>query len=126
MEERRQELTQANWAILFLVLLIFGILLSLKATAEERDDLLCDLCCGRERGTDVFPLRWAASALVTGGTGFFAWLACRAMGEAQESEDEKSIRSARTNLLAALMVFGAAVLRLGDLKTRAVCSSATE
>ena len=126
MEERRQELAQASWVILFLVLLIFGILLSLKATVEERDDLLCDLCCGQEREADVFPLRWAASALVTGGTGFFAWLACRAMGEAQESEDEKSIRSARTNLLAALMVFGAALLRLGDLKERADRNAAAE
>lgn len=126
MEERQQELTQTNWVILFLVLLIFGILLSLRATVEERDDLLSALCCGRERETDVFPLRWAASALVTGGTGFFAWLACRAMGDALETGDKETVGSARTNLLAALMVFGAAVLRLGDLKTRSMCSPAAE
>ena len=118
MEETRQELKRSDWVILFLVLLIFGILLSLRATVEERDDLLYDLCCDRERETDVFFLRWAAGALVIGGTGFFAWLACRAMGEALESADEETVISARTNLLAALLVFGAAVLRLGDLKMR--------
>lgn len=119
MEETKQELAQVNWSILFLVLLIFGILLSFAATVEERDGLLDALCHGEEGAVNVFPLRWASSALVTGGTGFFAWLACRNLSAALASGDRDEIGSARTNLLAALMVFGAAVLRLGDLKERA-------
>lgn len=126
MEETQQELAQVNWSILFLVLLIFGILLSFAATVEERDGLLNVLCGGEENTVNVLPLRWASSALVTGGTGFFAWLACRAMGNALASGDRDAIGSARTNLLAALMVFGAAVLRLGDLKERAGRGGAAE
>lgn len=119
MEETQQELAQANWSILFLVLLIFGILLSFKATVEERDGLVDTLCGGEKCAVNVFPLRWAASALVTGGTGFFAWLACRGLSSALASGERVEIGSARTSLLAALMVFGAALLRLGDLKERA-------
>ena len=126
MEERQQELVQINWSILFLVLLIFGILLSFAATVKERDALAETLRDGEECSVNVLPLRWASSALVTGGTGFFAWLACRAVTDALETGDEDTIASARTNLLAALMVFGAAVLRLGDLKGRAAGGKVTE
>ena len=116
MNEVQQELEQADWTIVFLVLLVFGVLLSLTATVKERDGLVKAICCGGRDDAGVFPLRWAASALVLGGTGFFAWLACRSAKEALASGTCGSIRSARTNLLAALMVFGAAVLRLGELK----------
>lgn len=120
MEELRakqeEELETVNWSILFLILLIIGVLLSFSATLEQRSGLLEALCCRREDTTDVSAKRWAASALIVGTTGFFAWLACRAARETAGQGTCGEQRSAQANLLASVLVFAAALIRLNDLK----------
>ena len=121
--EQREELAQTDWVLVFLLLVIVSVLLSFAATVQQREDLVNALCQRSEPAADVFPLRWTASVLVTGATAFFAWLSCRNARQVQEQGDECAIDTARADLLAALMVFGAAVIRLINLdaqrKTRA-------
>lgn len=114
--KQEEALGTINWSILFLVLLIVGVLLSFSATLEQRRGLAESLRCHREDTTDVSAKRWAASALIVGTTGFFAWLACRSAMEAQRQETCVEQRSAQANLLASVLVFAAALVRLGDLK----------
>lgn len=113
--EQTEELAQTNWVIIFLVLVIVSVLLSFAATVQQRDDLVNALCHRSEPATDVFPLRWTAGVLVTGATAFFAWLSCRNARQTQEQGDKCAVGTARADLLAALMVFGAAVIRLINL-----------
>lgn len=114
--EQREELATLNWSIVFLLLLIMGVLLSFSATVEQRDGLARLLRCGREDTTDVYPQRRLASVLVTGVTGFFAWVACRSAQKAQCRGDCLEQQSAQSNLLAAVLVFAAACIRLEDLE----------
>ena len=113
--EQREELATLNGSILVLLILIAGVLLSFSATVEQRDGLAKALCCCREDTTDVFSKRWVASFLIVATTGFFAWLACRSVKETQDREDCVEQRSAHANLLAAILVFVAALVRLNDL-----------
>lgn len=114
--EEKENLAILDWSILFLLLLIAGVLLSFSATAEQRNGLAQALCCQQEDTTDVFSKRWAASILIVGTTGFFAWLACQTMQKTQRQGDCGEKRSARANLLASVLVFVAALVRLNDLK----------
>ena len=113
--EQTEELAQTNWVIIFLVLVIVSVLLSFAATVQQREDLVNTLCQRSEPAADVFPLRWTAGVLVTGATAFFAWLSCRNARQTAEQGDDCAIEKARADLLAALMVFGAAVIRLINL-----------
>lgn len=114
--EQKDNLAALNWSILFLLLLIAGVLLSFAATVEQRDSLARLLCCRQEDGTDVFPVRRLASILVAGGTGFFAWLACRSAKRVELQGSCRERSSAQANLLAAVLVFAAALIRLCDLE----------
>lgn len=115
-EQQAEGLETLNWSILFLLILIVGVLLSFAATVKQRDGLARSLCCGQEDDTDVTALRLPANLLIVGTTGFFAWLACRSAGQAEEEGDCARKRSARANLLAAVLVFVAALIRLDDLR----------
>lgn len=114
--EQRDELATLDWSILFLLLLIVGVLLSFSATVEQRNGLARLLCCGQEDTTDVFSTRWLVGVLVVGATGFFAWVACRSMKKTLCQGDCTAQRSAQANLLAAVLVFAAALIRLNDLE----------
>ena len=114
--EQKDELATLGWTVLFLVLLIVGVLLSFSATVEQRDGLARLVCFGQENTTDVFSTRWLASILVTGATGFFAWAACRSMKKTLCQGDCGEKRSAQANLLASILVFVAALIRLNDLE----------
>lgn len=114
--EQRDELATLDWTILFLLLLIVGVLLSFSATVEQRGSLARLLCCGQENTADVFSTRWVASALVVGATGFFAWVACRSAKKTHCQGDCAEKRSAQANLLASVLVFVAALIRLNDLE----------
>lgn len=116
LQAKQEELETVNWSILFLILLILGVLLSFSATLEQRSGLLEALCCRQEDAADVSAKRWAASALIVGTTGFFTWLACRSAKEAKEQGSCANQRSAQANLLASVLVFIAALVRLSDLK----------
>ena len=119
--EQKEELATLDWSILFLLLLITGILLSFSATVEQRDALAQLLCYGREDTTDVYPQRRLASVLVTGATGFFAWVACRSAQRARCQGSCLERQSTHANLLAAFLVFGAACIRLEDLEHVRCC-----
>lgn len=114
--EQKEELATLDWSILFLLLLIAGVLLSFSATVEQRNGLAQALCGQREETADVFSKRWTASILIVGTTGFFAWLACRSAKETQCRGDCADRRSAQANLLASILVFVAALIRLNDLE----------
>lgn len=114
--EQRDALATTDWSILFLLLLIVSILLSFAATVEQRDGLARLVFCGQEDPTDVFPTRWLVSVLVVGATGFFAWSACSSMRKTLRQGDRAERRSARANLLAAVLVFTAALIRMNDLE----------
>lgn len=114
--EQKDELATLGWTVLFLLLLIVGVLLSFSATVEQRDGLARLVCCGQEDTTDVFSTRWLASILVVGATGFFAWAACRSMKKTQCQGSCTQQRSAQANLLASVLVFVAALIRLNDLE----------
>ena len=116
--EQRQELAQTDWVIIFLLLVIVSVLLSFAATVQQREDLVNALCQRSEPAADVSPLRWTAGVLVTGATAFFAWLSCRNARQTLEQGDKCAVGMARADLLAALMVFGAAVVRLINLDAR--------
>ncbi len=113
--EQKEPLATLDWSILFLLLLIGGVLLSFAAAVEQRDGLARQVCCGLEDTTDVFPARWLAGILAAGATGFFAWVACSSMKKTLRGGDCAEQRSARANLLAAVLVFAAALIRLNDL-----------
>ena len=115
LQTEREELATLDQSVFFLVLLILGVLISFSATVEQRSALARALCRGEPENINVLPKRCAANALIVGTTGFFAWLACRAAHQVQE-EDCAGQRSARTNLLASLLVFAAALLRWSDLR----------
>ena len=116
--EQREELAQTDWVLIFLLLVIVSVLLSFAATVQQREDLVNALCRSAEPAADVFPMRWTAGVLVTGATAFFAWLSCRNARQTLEQGDECAVGMARADLLAALMVFGAAVIRLINLDAR--------
>lgn len=116
MQEKRDELATMNRTILFLILLILGVLISFSATLEQRNGLAEALCCHREDTTDVSAKRCAANALIVGTTGYFAWLACQSAKEAQKQGDCSARRSAQANLLASVLVFVAALIRLDDFR----------
>lgn len=54
--------------------------------------------------------------LVAGATGFFAWVACRSTKKTLRQGSCRAQRSAQANLLAAVLVFAAALIRLNDLE----------
>ena len=117
--KQEEELETMNRSIMFLFLLIIGVLLSFSAALEQRGGLIEELCCRREEAVDVSAKRMAASALIVGATGFFAWLACRSAGEAAKQDSCAGRRSAQANLLASVLVFAAALIRWDDLKSTA-------
>lgn len=121
--EQTEELAQANWVIVFLLLVIVSVLLSFAATVQQRQDLVNALCHRSEPAADVFPMRWTASVLVTGATAFFAWLSCRNARQIMEKGDDCAVGTARADLLAALMVFGAAAIRLINLDAQREASA---
>ncbi len=116
MEEQEQcnQLESLNDSILVLLLLIAGVLLSFSATVDQRNTLAQTLCGEYANTTDPLPKRRFASILIAGTTGFFAWLAAHGMTSAQHGTCSDR-RSAQANLIAAVLVFVAALIRLNDL-----------
>ncbi len=114
--EGREELALLDQSVLFLLLLIVAVLLSFAALAQQRGDLAGRLCRGQEGAADVFPLRWTSGVLVTGATAFFAWLACRTAQTARRGGGAAAQRGAQSNLLASILVFVAALIRLVELE----------
>ena len=113
--EMREQLRTVDESLLFLGLLLLSIGLSYRGVALQRAGL-CKTIQGDPAGAaalpPVFPIRGCASALVVGSLGYFLCLAVRSCREAGPGSAGES---ARTNLWASLLVFLAALLRLGEL-----------
>lgn len=111
----------------FLLLLTASILLSLWSVVIQRKGL-CLTIQGEEETAaalpPVFPIKCRASAIVVGSLGFFLCLALKALGQAEEGSDPVALKSARTNVLASVLVLAAAVLRLDDLQFVERCQRA--
>ncbi|MEG2098021.1 MAG: hypothetical protein RRY65_07635 [Pseudoflavonifractor sp.] len=108
--EQQAAVQQIRQAAFFLVMIIISLLLSLRALALQRDEVLgCEV-------PPVFPLKNAAGALVVGAGGFFLCMALAAREKAAAGKNSEALRGADVNALAAVLVLAAAVLRLWDLR----------
>ena len=121
LEERRTlcgQLELINTSGGFLLLVIASVLLSFQALTIQRRGL-CLTILGDTQGAaalpDVFPIRWKAGGMVVGALGFFLCAAIYTLKQAQRGGDGQTLRSARANMAAALLVFLAALIRLEDL-----------
>ena len=110
-------LQTVNTSIMFLVLLVLGILLSLKGVLLQRDSL----CVLREGGDAEAPespelFQCAAGAISIGALGYFFTLALQGWNDACREGSARAETVSRTNLWASLLVLCAAILRLWALR----------
>ena len=118
MEERaelRRGLLQLDGSVFFLILLILSVLFSFWSILLQRRQVAATLAGETGDFPSVLPLKRASSALVIGSLGFFLRLALDTLGRAQTGEDPLALRSAQVNVLASVLVLGAALLRFYDL-----------
>lgn len=112
------ELKTLDTTILFLALIVLSVLLSFAATARQRD-AVCLTLQGEEELAEtvgnVTGLRCAASALIVGSLGYFLQLARETCAETDPCDREASASAGR-NLVAAVLVLLASLIRLFDLK----------
>ena len=116
--ELREQLCTLDQSLGFLLLLIASVVLSYFGLRIQREGLCLTLQGDTEGAAALpgtFPIRLRASALVVGALGFFFCLALQTAQQSASGESAAARRSARVNLLASLLVFLAALLRLGDL-----------
>lgn len=108
-----------DWSVVFLLVIIASILMSYFVLCIQRRQQ-CLLDQGRTEEAaclpEVFPVRWRASAMIAGATGFFLWIAWRIYCAACEAGTCVERKSAWSGLLAAALVFAAALIRMGDLE----------
>lgn len=108
-----------NWSVVFLLVIIASILMSYFALCVQRKQQ-CLLGQGRTEEAaclpDVFPVRWRASTMIAGATGFFLWTAWKIYCAACEAGACAERKSAWSGLLSAALVFAAALIRIGDLE----------
>lgn len=117
MEERQtllEQLSTVDQSIWFIVAIVAGVFLSLKATASQ-GEALCAALEGRTADPQVYPLRHTANSLVIGALGFFLCLAMRAWNQT-DPNDPIAARSAHANLWAAMLVLAAAMIRYDDVE----------
>ena len=110
LEEALGELDQSGQ---FLVAILAGLLLSLRALLEQRKQLCLTLAGEQPPPARLYPLRHTAGSLTLGGLGFFLCQAARTRARADPA-DPVAISSACSGLTAAVLVFLAAAIRLAD------------
>ena len=119
MEERaelQRGLLQLDGSVFFLILLILSILFSFWSLLIHRGQVAAALRGGDAQSLpSPLPFKRASSALVIGSLGFFFRLALGTLERAQTGEDPLALRSAQVNILASVLVLGAALLRFYDL-----------
>lgn len=112
-EELRRELSDMDEAVLFLIVIIAGVLLSFRATLLQREGLRAAYCGQTADTTEIYPLRHTANALLVGALGFFLCLSAK-----HDLRADKTASPA-ANLTAAAMVLTAAVIRFRSTETTA-------
>lgn len=110
LEQALGELDQSGQ---FLVAILAGLLLSLRALLAQREQLCLTLAGEQPPPLCLYPLRHAAGSLTLGGLGFFLCQALRTRARADPA-DPVAVSSACSGLTAAVLVFLAAAIRLAD------------
>lgn len=112
-QDLRRELSDMDEAVLFLIVIIAGVLLSFRATLLQREGLRAELYAQRADTTEIYPLRHTANALLVGALGFFLCLSAKNYQRADKDA------SSAANFTAAAMVLTAALIRFRDTETTA-------
>ena len=117
-ETLARQISDADGAVFFLLVLLGSLLLSLSASLTQRRQLCLALAGRTEEAAavpSVLPVRRRASALAVGSLGFFLCLAVQAWHSLTPESGCAARRSAGRNLWASMLVLAAAVVRLDDL-----------
>ena len=116
----KDALTAVQQSIFFLALILCAVLFSLRVLWVQRHALL-EAQAGREASPpDLLPLRWLVGALTLGSLGFFFVLALQARLSAAPDDDPCLLRALDQEVLAALLVLLAALVRLFALNSRQI------
>lgn len=116
-ESLEEGLGTVELSIRFLLLIVFGILLSFQAILLQRRQLALMLSGeAPDRVPSPLPLQRSAGAIMVGSLGFFFTLSLRAWREAQTGQDPETLCSTRAGMLASALVLIAAVVRLWALE----------
>lgn len=119
-DTRGNALTAVQQSIFFLALILCAVLFSLRVLWAQRHALL-EAQAGREASPpDLLPLRWLVGALTLGSLGFFFVLALQARLAAAPDDDPCLLRALDQEVLAALLVLLAALVRLFALNSRQI------
>lgn len=118
--------SDADGAVVFLLVLLCSLLLSLSASLTQRCQLRLALAGRTEEAAavpSVLPVRRWASVLAVGSLGFFLCLAIQAWRDLTPETSCAGRQSAGRNLWASILVLAAAVVRLDDLDSSAAPSA---
>lgn len=121
-EKLERQRSDADGAVVFLLVLLCSLLLSLSASLTQRCQLRLALAGRTEEEAavpSVLPVRRWASVLAVGSLGFFLCLAIQAWRDLTPEASCADRQSAGRNLWASILVLAAAVVRLDDLDSSA-------
>lgn len=125
--EVEKQLSSIDQSLAFIQQIIAAIILNYRALACQRQQIL-DAACngGTPVGDDssIYPMRFAANAVILRASAFFFSLAKQALQTPQQ--DCALQQSAQTNFLASLLVLLAAAIRFYDLNAVEQNSSPAE
>ena len=127
-EKLERQRSDADGAVVFLLVLLCSLLLSLSASLTQRCQLRLALAGRTEEAMavpSVLPVRRWASVLAVGSLGFFLCLAIQAWRDLTPETSCADRQSARRNLWASILVLAAAVVRLDDLDALSSAASHT-
>ena len=114
--EMQEQLAVIDESFAFIQQIIAAVILNYKALACQRQQLVDATCHGGTPVCDysgIYPLRFAASAVILRASAFFFGLSKQALCTPQQDCIAK--QSAQINFLASLMVLLAAAIRFYDL-----------
>lgn len=127
-EKLERQRSDADGAVVFLLVLLCSLLLSLSASLTQRCQLRLALAGRTEEAAavpSVLPVRRWASVLAVGSLGFFLCLAIQAWRDLTPETSYAQRQSAGRNLWASILVLAAAVVRLDDLDALSSAASHT-
>ncbi len=114
--EIQEQLSNIDQSLAFIQQIIAAIVLNYKALACQRQQILDAACNGGTPICDysgIYPMRFAANAVILRASAFFFRLSKQALQTPQQDCVLK--QSAQTNFLASLLVLLAAAIRFYDL-----------
>ena len=125
-EKLERQRSDADGAVVFLLVLLCSLLFSLSASLTQRCQLRLALAGRTEEAAaapSVLPVRRWASVLAVGSLSFFLCLAIQAWRDLPPETSCAQRQTAGRNLWASVLVLAAAVVRLDDLDTSSSSSA---